>query len=385
MNPPAATIRQTTGEGRLAGVSIGLDGRALGAPHTGYAMYLRAILRPLLAAGAEVTLVTDAPLGTDDPLVARCRQAVIGQGRGPMHWEQSTLCEHLNSARHDFYLATRNCGLPWRYRGPTTLLLSILDLIPWLFPRQYLLKKPRFSFVYLVSLFIALRRAEAIFTISEASKRDIARLVPRKPIHAIWIRLPEAPPAPPPPVEPPAPYFIYVGGFDPRKNNALLIEAFARFRAAGGVEELVLVGRGYDPLQPLIDSLGLKESVRLTGYVDDATRTALLAGATALVYPSIYEGYGLPAAEALQLGVRAVTGVGGSQREIGGDAAQYLDDPITVEDVAGAMTRLAGTRPDAAFLAAARAQVARLTSETLDEKIVDAFVELKSRRPRPAA
>lgn len=381
MNPPAATIPQQTG--RLAGVSIGVDARPFGAPHTGYAMYLRSILRPILAAGAEVTLVTDRALGAGNPLVGRCRQAVIGEGEGPMRWEQVSLCAHLESARYDFYLATRNCGLPWRYRGPTTLLLAILDLIPWLFPKRYLLRKPRFSFVYLASLFIALHKATAIFTISEASKRDLVKLARKKPIHAIWIRLPAAPPLPPPPTTPPKPYFIYVGGLDPRKNNALLIEAFARFRAAGGGEDLVIVGRGYEPLLPLIEARGLQERVRITGYIDDQAKTALLAGATALVYPSIYEGYGLPAAEALQLGVRALTGVGGSQREIGGDAAEYLD-PITVDTVAAALTRLSGTRPDARFLEAARAQVARLTSETLDEQLVDAFVGLQSRRPPPA-
>ena len=377
--------RETPGppgiRGRLAGVSLGIDGRAFTAPHTGYAMYLRSILPPILAAGAEVTLVTDRALAAG-PLVDRCRQVVIGAGRGPMFWEQVSLCEHLRSARYDFYFATRNCGLPWRYRGPTTLLLAVLDVIPWRFPKAYLLKKPRYASVYLVSLFIALSKAAAIFTISEASKRDLARLVRRKPIHAIWIRLPlsASSAASTPEAASAAPYFVYVGGMDPRKNNALLVEAFARFRAAGGRENLVLIGRGYEPLHPLIDSLGLGESVRLTGYVDDATRTSLVAGATALVYPSVYEGYGLPVAEALQAGVRALSGTGGSQREIGGDAAEYLPDPITAENLAAAMTRISGTRPDAGFIRAAQAQVARLSSAALDEKIVDALAGMAARR-----
>jgi glycosyltransferase involved in cell wall biosynthesis len=384
MNQSIATINHlSAGDGRLAGVSIAIDGRSFTGPHTGYAMYLRSILGPILAAGADVTLVTDQALKPGQPLIDRCRQAVIGEGQGPMRWEQVALCEHLTSSNYDFYLASRNYGLPWRYRGSTTLLLAILDLIPWLFPKKYLLKKPRFAFVYLTSLFIALRKTAAVFTISETSKRDIAKLVKRKPIYAILIRLPEAPSVPAPAMTD-TPYFVYVGGMDPRKNNALLIEAFARFRSAGGRENLVLIGRGYDPLLPLIDSWGLKDSVRITGYVDDATKTALLAGATALVYPSVYEGYGLPVAEALQVGVRVLTGVGGSLREIGGDAAEYLD-PITVEGLAAAMTRLSGAKPDAEFLRAARAQVNRLTSEALDEKIVDAFASLLSQHARRSA
>ena len=122
----------------------------------------------------------------------------------------------------------------------------------------------------------------------------------------------------------------------------------------------------------------------MTGYLSDIAKTALVARATALVYPSLYEGYGLAAAEALQLGVRALTGVGGSQREIGGEAAEYLD-PITRDGLADAMTRLSRTPPDARFLDAARTQVARLTSSALDEIAVDALVELQSKRVRPAA
>lgn len=154
----------------------------------------------------------------------------------------------------------------------------------------------------------------------------------------------------------------------------------SRHRAAGGREDLVLIGRGYEPLRPLIDSHGLGESVRLTGYVDDAARTTLVAGATALVYASVYEGYGLPVAEALQAGVRALSGTGGSQREIGGDAAEYLPDPITAENLAAAMMRISGTRPDAEFIRAARMQVARLASVGLDEKIVDTLAGMAAHR-----
>ncbi len=373
---------QPTGAARrLQGVAIGIDGRSLSGPHTGYAMYLRSILIPLMQAGAEITLVSDRPLLLGAGL-ERCRHAVIGANEGPMRWEQVSLHRHLNAANYDFYLASRNCGLPLRYRGATTLLLTIHDLIPWLFPRLYFLKKPRFTFVYLTSLLIALKKARAIFTVSEASKRDLGKLAPNKPIYANWIRLSErSAPAATPPVD--ARYFVYVGGLDPRKNNGMLLKAFAKFRAEGGKERLVLVGRGYEPLLPLIDALDLKESVRITGYVDDDARTALLAGAVALIYPSLYEGFGLPIAEALQVGVRVLTGTGGSLPEIGGAAAEYLD-PITAPSLTAALHRLAGSEPDAAFHQAARAQVNRFVSVDLDEKIVATFQELLAVRA-PAA
>ena len=118
----------------------------------------------------------------------------------------------------------------------------------------------------------------------------------------------------------------------------------------------------------------------LTGYVDDDARTALLAGAVALVYPSLYEGYdGLPVAEALQVGVRALTTRGGSLPEIGGDAAEYLD-PLTVDSLAEAMRRLAAQEPDAAFYERAHAQVTRLSSDEIDCAVVAIFTELAAQR-----
>jgi glycosyltransferase involved in cell wall biosynthesis len=165
---------------------------------------------------------------------------------------------------------------------------------------------------------------------------------------------------------------------DPRKNNRLLLAAFARFRAGGGREELVLIGRGYEPLQPLIASLGLQDAIHLTGYVDDRERSLLLAGATALVYPSLYEGFGLPVAEALQHGVRVITGRGGSLTEIGGAAAEYVD-PITVDSLADAMRRVAGEPADERFRQNAREQVARFTSAQLDQELVATFVTLAGR------
>ena len=376
---PSITLDEPAAPSRgLAGLRLGVDGRPFSGPHTGYAMYLRALLPPLLDAGVRVTLVSDRAMVGAPELLARCEQAIIGEAGGPWRWEQRNLRRHLEAAGYDFYLATRNGGLPLLYRGPTTLLLSILDLIPWRFPKTYFLKKPRFTAVYLTSLFTALYKASAVLTISRASQRDIARLVPHKKIYANWIRLPvmRPPAGASRPVD--GSYFVYVGGLDPRKRLGLLLEAFARFRAAGGAEKLVLVGRGYEPLQPIIDSLSLRDEVILTGYVDDDTRTALLAGAVALTYPSLYEGYGLPVAEALQVGVRAVTGRGGSLPEIGGDAAEYLD-PLTAEGLAEAMQRLAAQEPDAAFYERARAQVARLSGDEIDQATVSGFAELAAK------
>ena len=140
-----------------------------------------------------------------------------------MRWEQVDLCRHLELG----WLRLRP-RLPQlrSARGGTVdstdLLLSYFtSLIPWLFPKLYLLKKPRFTFVYLLSLFIAIHKATAILTISEASKRDIVKLAKNKPVYVNLTRLQDAP-LTPTPVPSDAPYFVYVGGMRPAEEQRVV-------------------------------------------------------------------------------------------------------------------------------------------------------------------
>ena len=99
-----------------------------------------------------------------------------------------------------------------------------------------------------------------------------------------------------------APYVLFVGGIEPRKNLEALVGAFASLGAASETRLVIAGGQvrwiraSADRLRAKIDALpsGVRERVILTGYVSDAERVALLGGATALAYPSLYEGFGFP-------------------------------------------------------------------------------------------
>ena len=135
-------------------------------------------------------------------------------------------------------------------------------------------------------------------------------------------------------------YALFVGGIEPRKNLRGLVEAFARARTdawlvvAGGrtnwiPEEAARLERAVAALPPEV-----RGRVVLTGYVSERDKRALLAGAEALAYPSLYEGFGFPVLEAFAAGVPVVSSNASSLPEVAGDAALLVDprDPAALAD-----------------------------------------------------
>ena len=121
-----------------------------------------------------------------------------------------------------------------------------------------------------------------------------------------------------------APYLLFVGTLEPRKDVPTLVGAFARVAARHPEALLVLAGGdgwGIDAVEGAIAGSGVGTRILRTGYVPDDVVPPLLRGATAVVYPALYEGFGLPALEALACGVPLVTTSGTAMEEVAGDAA----------------------------------------------------------------
>jgi glycosyltransferase involved in cell wall biosynthesis len=124
------------------------------------------------------------------------------------------------------------------------------------------------------------------------------------------------------------PYLLSVSTIQPRKNYVRLIEAFAQVVSNGANLKLVISGgKGwmYDDVYATVERLGLGERVVFTGFTPDEDLPALYAMATLFVYPSLYEGFGLPVAEAMACGVPVVSSNASSLPEVAGDAALYFD------------------------------------------------------------
>ena len=192
---------------------------------------------------------------------------------------------------------------------------------------------------------LASRVADLILTISNNSKRDIVNLLGINPdkirvtylAHADSFRRLEKAQA----VAYVAgrfgfrDYLITVGDIQPGKNLVRWIEAYARLRAKNASHRLVLVGkerRPYGELHAAIRRLNLEDSVTFTGYVTQEDLVHLYNAATLCVYPSLYEGFGLPVLESMACGVPIVTSNVSSIPEVAGDAA-VLINPYEVDDL----------------------------------------------------
>jgi glycosyltransferase involved in cell wall biosynthesis len=129
-------------------------------------------------------------------------------------------------------------------------------------------------------------------------------------------------------------YILYLGTLEPRKNITTLIEAYAQVRKTHAIgEKLVLAGgKGwlYDAIFERVQQLGLTSEVLFAGYVEDSEQALWYRAASVFVYPSLYEGFGVPVAEALACGTPVVTSNVSSLPEAGADVAICID-PHDVE------------------------------------------------------
>jgi glycosyltransferase involved in cell wall biosynthesis len=133
------------------------------------------------------------------------------------------------------------------------------------------------------------------------------------------------------------PYLLFVGTLEPRKNLEALILAFNRLKGKDRIpHQLVLAGQKgwlYEPILRAIEASPYCSDIIQTDYLAEGDLPALMNGAELFVYPSFYEGFGLPVLEAMQCGTPVVTSTVSSLPEVGGDACLYAD-PHSVEEIA---------------------------------------------------
>jgi len=176
-------------------------------------------------------------------------------------------------------------------------------------------------------------------------------------------------------------YVLALGTVEPRKNYPRLVAAFDAVAADAPDLRLVIAGSagwGVDALDTAVRAAAHGDRVVRLGYVTDDDRRDLLAGATALAYPSLDEGFGHPPLEAMRAGVPVVAARAGSLPEVLGDAA-LLVDPESVADLAAALTRVVGDADlRAQLVARGTHQAERYTWAATTDALVDCYRALRS-------
>lgn len=336
---------------------VGILTYALDRPQSGISRYTVELIRALHGLRAEydfeIVLLTAGDAGPLAVLQLRrialpgCKLLPGLLALGNLHIPRIARQEKLDVIHDTIGITPFGLGA-----GPARRIVTIHDIIPLSFPG---FSTRLDTLIYRHWLPRVLPRVDGVITDSEASRNDIVRYLKVKPemIHPIHIGVnPLYRPGIPAAVQEirakyalPDQYLLYVGSIEARKNLSRVLEAFALLRteyADGRQAKLVIIGMKKWKYQHIMDTLArleLNDAVIFTGYVPEDDLPLLYSGARGLVFPSLYEGFGLPVAEAMACGTAVLTSNVSSLPEVAGDAALQVD-PYDVRAIMQGMARL---------------------------------------------
>ena len=227
----------------------------------------------------------------------------------------------------------------------------IHDLTPILFPKWHTFQSPHTHRIFLPHI---LKKADQIITPSLSTKKDLIDYLPPTkdktkvvPLGAEDIFIPTTDKDIIKKYKLEKPYFLHTGTFEPRKNHLTLLDAYQLYRENGGrTTSLILTGgTGWKSkkIHQAIKTHPYKDEIKILGFVDRQDLPTILSQAHGFIFPSLYEGFGLPLLEAMKCGAPSITAENSSLTEVGGSAAlyfkttdstdlaskmEYLDDPL---------------------------------------------------------
>lgn len=314
--------------------------------NAGISRFIYTLLEGLAAldSGQEYTVFMhpkEADWASDASLARAAHLRLMAPARwgagGPMRritWEQFALPGVLRKLGIDVFHAPANI-LPARL--PCPAVVTVHDLAFMRYPQFF---RPSRRLYQRRLTARSVTRATQVVAVSESTKRDLVELmrVPEERIHVIYpgIAADFQPVGDPKALarfrakhELPDRYLLYLGTLEPRKNLLTLVEAYARLRGQlADAPPLVLAGaKGwyYEPLFSRVRALGLERVVTFPGHVAREEQPLWYTGAELFVFPSLYEGFGLPVVEALACGTPTITSNVSSLPEVAGDVARQVD------------------------------------------------------------
>lgn len=264
-----------------------------------------------------------------------------------LRWEATQLARSIRAARPDVYHATWNSGVP--AFCPVPAILTLHDLIPWNEPRP-----PMELWSYRRAVRASARRAWRITTVSEFVRGEVLRTLRVKSSKVLCVpngvdRAADRRQA----VDAnEAPYVLYVGGHEPRKNVAAVLSAMRRYWATFGDSMRILLTGAFENLEPaaaaVLNTFPADAPIEFLGDPDDEELGRRYRGATALLLLSKAEGFGLPALEAMAHGCPVIAARFASLPEVVADAGLLVDpdDSRAVATAIHHLTTEVGLRAD---------------------------------------
>jgi glycosyltransferase involved in cell wall biosynthesis len=177
-------------------------------------------------------------------------------------------------------------------------------------------------------------------------------------------------------------FVLALGAVDPRKNTARIIEAYAKFRRRVSEHfQLLIVGiapSAQTAFRAMVEKLGLGNDAAFFEFVPENDLVALYNAAEMLVYPSLYEGFGLPVLEAMACGTPVIASARGSIPEVAGEAALMVN-PLDIDEIATAMTELiTNTKLRHSLVAEGKAQAAKFSWQRMAEQIFEIYKNVRA-------
>lgn len=328
MDPHARRRGLIAGLRPVAPMHIAINGWFAGQLQAGSGQYLHHLLDhiPRQNPGVRLSLLVPEPrpAAAQPPAWSGVQTLAVATPGLPKNlrklwWEQVTVPRAAQRLRADVLWAPYWAAPLWQ---PLPVCVTVHDLIPRLLPAY---RGSALHRLYTALVSRSARRAAAVLTVSHASAADIVqhlRIAPAR-VHVVYHGADAG--APPDRATrdavaakyalPPR-YFLYLGGFDVRKNLGAVFAAYQRYLARGGDPAVRLVVGGklpdaatavlQDPRQLAADH-GLQGQVHWCGWIDEADKPTLYARATAFLFPSLYEGFGMPVIEAMAAGTPVIT------------------------------------------------------------------------------
>ena len=256
---------------------------------------------------------------------------------GILFWEQIKLKNQVVKDKIEIFHGPKNT-IPILLPNKIKKVVTILDLIPYMFKKDIKLFDRLYWKLFMP---LSIKRCSKVIAISDSTKEDIKKYLPgfNNKIEVIYLgaklnvnnNFNEVK----------KPFFMIVGALRQRKNIIRTIEAFNLFSSNKNFK-VYIVGKNIDKaskINKLIKDLQLDNKVKVMGYISDKELKEMYKNASAYLYPSLYEGFGIPILEAQACGCPVITSNISSMPEVAGKGA-ILVDPYNIEEIAKAMEKI---------------------------------------------